>query len=234
MCDTDAEVDQMDFDFLPSPGWQLEQRAFAAIGITGASCPSPVGHVLPGFLDSQRRLAHVFDDLCRRAAGPGLDLGFASRISARVLVHHLTFGRCPDPTYVAVCVASYMGEHVADRPSWERAHSPDVFIGQALDRPEQTLMGVGHPGDVVFRDDHRSNRIFPGEPCPLSMEPEVRADRRSGRHPPRPCPRLIAGFGIGIPRGAPIGIIRAAHRFCGRHKTTLCAPQACAQDHEDE
>jgi hypothetical protein len=37
MRDTDAEIDEMDLDFLPSPGWQLEQRAFEPAGITGAS-----------------------------------------------------------------------------------------------------------------------------------------------------------------------------------------------------
>jgi hypothetical protein len=85
--------------------------------------------VLPGFVNGQRRLAYVFDDLCCWAARPDLNLGIASRISAGVLVHHLTSARCPDPTDVAVCVASEMSEHVADRPRWEQADLPDVCIG---------------------------------------------------------------------------------------------------------
>ena len=75
-------------------------------------------------------MPYVGDQIARRAAGTGLDVGLPLLQATEVLVAQLTLGGTLEPPHHAVRVAGDVGEHVTHAPAGQLARPASIFVGQ--------------------------------------------------------------------------------------------------------
>lgn len=136
----EPEVDVMDLDLPPAGKHHRPGGLLPAADVEGGPLPG-----IPRIGGDHRigqggAVANVLDELACRAAGSELDLVLTALTAAGILLDQMSLaGSLQTPDH-AVGVAGEVGEHVADRPSGQKARAAGLLVGQPGNGREQRLV----------------------------------------------------------------------------------------------
>lgn len=155
-----AKIEEMNVHFTPSSEGKLCDRVLAAHSSSNRADPTFGGQRLEQIIKAIGPAEHVESQFHSGSRCAVLDLARSSSRTAAVLLDDLSPCSAIDSPPHRFCVASEMGDDVANRPAGQRRWTPHMFVAEILQRHLEPCVGGTATRNVGERR-FRSPKIRP-------------------------------------------------------------------------